>query len=160
MTIRDDGGGKKPKGAARRKALGEPRADFDAPVADEQSLDWRTPEQRKRDIAQAQALRARAVKGGLRFEVLLPPGLAEWVLDFVARGVFVDPSEAVFVMLAEQKDLEPHRDLRDEILKRSFQASLDETDSLRAMDEATEAGRERVLAGQSEPAVWVKKKYL
>ena len=76
--------------------------------------DWRTPADRARDIAQAKALREQACKGGLRFEVFLPPGLAEWVLDFVERGVFVDPSEAVFVILGEHRDLEPHGDLRTE----------------------------------------------
>ena len=51
--------------------------------------DWRTPADRARDIAQAKALREQASKGGLRFEVFLPPGLAEWVLDFVERRVFL-----------------------------------------------------------------------
>jgi hypothetical protein len=63
---------------------------------DEPLADWRTPEDRERDIAQAKALREQASEGGLRFEVFLPPGLAEWILDLVALGVFVDPSEAVF----------------------------------------------------------------
>ena len=85
--------------------------------------DWRTPADRARDIAQAKALREQACKGGLRFEVFLPSGLAEWVLDFVERGVFVDPSEAVFVILGEHKDLEPHRDLRTESLRRSLDAA-------------------------------------
>ena len=40
------------------------------------------------------------------------------------QGVFVDPSEAVFVMLGEQKDLEPHDDLRREILRRSLEADF------------------------------------
>ena len=65
--------------------------------------DWRTPADRARDIAQAKALREQACKGGLSFEVFLPSGLAEWVLDFVERGVFVDPSEAVFVMLGSRR---------------------------------------------------------
>ena len=47
--------------------------------------DWRTPADRARDIAQAKALREQASKGGLRFEVFLPSGLAEWMLDFVER---------------------------------------------------------------------------
>jgi antitoxin ParD1/3/4 len=80
---------------------------------EEEGQDWRTPEERERDIAQARALREQASKGGLRFEVFLPSGLAEWVLDFVERGVFTDPSEAVFVILGEHQELEPHADLRD-----------------------------------------------
>ena len=84
----------------------------------EEPCDWRTPADRARDIAQAKALREHASKGGLRFEVFLPSGLAEWMLDFVERGVFVDPCEAVFFILGEHKDLEPHHDLRTESLKR------------------------------------------
>jgi hypothetical protein len=41
------------------------------------------PEDRARDIAQAKALRGQVSKGGLRCEVFLPSGLAEWILDFV-----------------------------------------------------------------------------
>jgi antitoxin ParD1/3/4 len=87
---------------------------------------WRTAEKRARDIAEAKALKEQAAKGGLRFEAYLPFGLAEWLLDFVERGVFVDPSEAVFVMLGEYRDLEPHADLRIEVLKRSLEASMND----------------------------------
>ena len=66
--------------------------------------DWREPADRERDIAPAQTLREQASQGGLRFDVFLPPSLAEWVRDLVARGMFVDPSEAVFVMLGAQRD--------------------------------------------------------
>ena len=37
---------------------------------------------------QARALHARAEAGGLRFEAYLPPDLATWILDKIARGVF------------------------------------------------------------------------
>jgi hypothetical protein len=40
--------------------------------------------------------------------------------------VFTDPSEAVFLMLGEQQELEPHADLREELPRRSCQAALDE----------------------------------
>jgi len=77
-------------------------------------------------IAQAKALRQQAGKGGLRFEAYLPPDLAEWLLDLIERGVFADPSEAVFVILGEHRDLEPHADLRRELLSRSCQAAIDD----------------------------------
>ena len=99
--------------------------DIDKDYPDTQG-DWRTPADRARDIAQAKALREQASKGGLRFDVFLPSGLAEWVLDFVERGVFVDPAEAVFVILGEHKNLEPHNDLRAEILKRFLDASVND----------------------------------
>ena len=66
--------------------------------------------------AQARALREQARKGGLRFEAYLPPGLADWLLDLIERGVFADPSDAVFIILGEHRDLEPHSDLRLEVL--------------------------------------------
>lgn len=63
-------------------------------MTEETEQDWRTAAERESDIAQAGSLREQARKGGLRFEVFLPSGLAEWVLDLVERGVFTDPSEA------------------------------------------------------------------
>jgi len=116
--------------------------------------DWRTPADRERDIAQAEAQREQARNGGLRFEVFLPSGLAEWVLDFVERGVFVDPSEAVFVILGEHKDLEPHGDLRTEILKRSLDASINDPRPPIPLDEFKKKMAERMAKPRSEPAVW------
>ena len=72
----------------------------------------------KKCAAQARALREQARKGGLRFDAYLPPSLAEWLLELIERGIFADPSEAVFVILGEHRDLEPHADLRREALKR------------------------------------------
>ncbi len=95
-------------------------------MTDEPPLGWRTSAQRDNDIAQAKSLRQQAAEGGLSFEVYLPSGLAEWILDFVERGVFTDPSEAVFVILGEHMDLEPHADLRQEILKRSLDAAIND----------------------------------
>ncbi len=48
--------------------------------------------ERQRAAQQARALHAQAEDGGLRFEVYLPSDLAAWILDKIARGVFVDPS--------------------------------------------------------------------
>src|SRR5437762_1070508 len=77
-------------------------------------------------MAQAKALRDQAAKGGLRFEAYLPPDLAEWLLDLIERGVFADPCEAVFVIMGEHRDLEPHTDLRRELLSRSLKAAIDD----------------------------------
>jgi hypothetical protein len=46
---------------------------------------WDSPEAEAARIAQAEALRDQAGKGGLRFEAYLPPDLAEWLLDIRAR---------------------------------------------------------------------------
>lgn len=123
-------------------------------LPDETGADWRTPEQRADDIAQARNLRQQASAGGLRFEVFLPSGLAEWVLDLVAKGVFTDPSEAVFVMLQEQQDLEPHSDLRQEILKRSLEASFNDPHPGYSHEEAQEILRKRLAEPRPEAAVW------
>ncbi len=126
---------------------------------DDHQTDWRNPGDRERDIAQARALRDRAREGGLRFEAFLPPGLAEWVLDLVARGVFTSPSDAAFVMLGVQRDLEPHADLRLEILKRSVQAAIDDPRPPISAEELRERMRRRSEAPRPEPAVWVKTDY-
>jgi Arc/MetJ-type ribon-helix-helix transcriptional regulator len=123
-------------------------------VKSEPSSDWRTPEDRERDIAQAQALREQASRGGLRFEAFLPPGLADWILDLVARGVFADPSEALFVLLGEQRELEPHADLRQEILKRSLQAALDDPRPGLPAEEFKARMRAKLKELRPEPAVW------
>ena len=76
--------------------------------------------------AQAQGLREQARAGGLRFEAYLPPALADWLLERIERGMFADPSEAVFAIVGNFHDLEPHRDLRDELLRRLLQAAVDD----------------------------------
>ena len=96
---------------------------------------------------------------GLRFEVFLLPGLAEWVLNFVERGVFADPGEAVFVMLREQKDLDPYDDLRREILKRSFDAAINDPRPPIAHEELQQNIRKRLGEPRPEPALWPKNNY-
>jgi antitoxin ParD1/3/4 len=123
-------------------------------MTDDTPSDWRTAEERASDIAQANALREQASKGGLRFEVYLPSGLAEWVLDFVERGVFTDPSEAVFVILGEQKDLEPHADLREENLRRSLEAAMNDPRPPIPGKEAMAQIARTLAEPRPEPAVW------
>jgi antitoxin ParD1/3/4 len=108
---------------------------------------------RRRGIKQAKALRDQAKAGGLRFQVYLPGGLCEWLLDQIEQGVFVDPSEAVFVMLTEQRDLEPHADLREEILRRSCQAAIDDPRRI-PHEEVVERMRALTTAPRRELARW------
>jgi antitoxin ParD1/3/4 len=115
---------------------------------------WPTAEEKARNIAQAKALREQARKGGLRFEAYLPSDLAEWLLDLIERGVFVDPSEAVFVILGEHKDLEPHADLRRELLKRILQAAMDDPRPSIPHEEVMQRLRKLAEAPRSEPAEW------
>ena len=88
--------------------------------------DWPSVEIKASSVAQAKALREQATKGGLRFEAYVPPGIAEWLLGLIEQGVFLDPSEAVFVILGEHEELEPHADLRKELLKRRLQSAMDD----------------------------------
>ncbi len=125
---------------------------------DTSDSDWRTREHRERDIAQAKALKDQARQGGLRFEVFLPPDLAEWILNLVERGVFIDPSEAVFVKLGEQRELEPHADLRQELLKRSLRASVDDPEPPLSIEEASARMRVRAEGPRIEPADWIRSK--
>ncbi len=128
-------------------------------MTEEAEQDWRTAAERESDIAQARALREQASKGGLRFEAYLPPGLAEWVLDFVERGVFTDPSEAVFVILGEHRELEPHADLREEILRRTLQAAMENPHPGYTLDEVNDRISKLMREPRADPAVWRRRKH-
>ena len=117
---------------------------------------WDSPEAKAVRIAQAKALREQAGKGGLRFEAYLPPDLAEWLLGLIERGVFADPSEAVFVILGEHRDLEPHDDLRRELLSRSLQTAIDDPRPSFSSDEVEKRFKELLDAPMQEAAVWQK----
>jgi antitoxin ParD1/3/4 len=93
--------------------------------------------------------------GGLRFSVYLPPDLADWILALVEKGAFIDPSEAVFVMLQEAQELEPHHDLRRELLNRILQAAEDDSRPGSPPDEVFMRIKEK-LASMPKPAVWEK----
>lgn len=117
---------------------------------------WDSPEAASERIAQARALKQEAGKGGLRFEAYLPPDLAEWLLNQIERGVFADPSEAVFVILGEHRELEPHADLRQELLRRTIQAAIDDPRPPLSGDEAERRFQELAATPLPEPAVWRK----
>jgi len=105
-------------------------------------------------IAQAHAIREQARVGGLRFEAYLPSSLADWLLGLIEGGVFTYPSEAAFVMLGEAEDLEPHADLRAEILRRSCQAAMDDPRPRIPHEEFVERMRVQMSSPLPEPAVW------
>jgi hypothetical protein len=111
-------------------------------------------EDREGGAEQAASLRAQAAEGGLRFEAYLPSDLAVWLLDKIERGVFVDPSEAVFVTLCEFRDIEPHADLRDEALSRSLQAAMDDPRPKIPHDEVMAMLKAKMAAPRPKPALW------
>ena len=91
----------------------------------------------------------------MRFEAYLPPQLAEWLLDRIEKGVFLDPSEAVFVLLGEHEDLEPHRDLRQELLRRRLNAAIDDPRPSIPAQQVFDELRKKMTAPLPEPAVWI-----
>lgn len=105
---------------------------------------------------QARALREQARAGGLRFEAYLTGDQADWLLERVERGMFVDPSEAVFAIVQNFRELEPHRDLRDELLGRMLDASAAELESARPADEVFDELRQLHAQPRPEPARWEK----
>lgn len=107
---------------------------------------------------QAKALREQARAGGLRFEAYLPGDMADWLLAQVEQGHFVDPSEAVFAIVWNFMDLEPHKDLRSELLRRTLERSLEEVQAGRVHDaEEVFAELERKMAQpRPEAARWEK----
>jgi len=117
---------------------------------------WPTPEQKEACIAQAKALRKQAAKGGLRFEAYLPPQLAEWLLERIEKGVFLDPREAVFVLLGEYEDFEPHTDLRQELLRRRLDAAINDPRSSIPAEQVVIELREKMAAPRPEAAVWTR----
>lgn len=106
---------------------------------------------------EAQVVRDAATEGGLRFQAYLPPELALWLLDRIEQGMSIDPSEAVFVLLDEARELEPHSDLRQELLKRQILSAADDSRPSIPADEFMakfEAMRKKL---RPEPAVWLPK---
>src|ERR1700679_866098 len=115
---------------------------------------WPTAEHKESCVAQAKALRNQAAEGGLRFEAYLPPQLAEWLLDRIEKGVFLDPREAVFVLLGEYEDLEPHTDLRQELLRRRLNAAIDDPRPSIPAQQVLDELRNKMATPLPEPAVW------
>ena len=93
----------------------------------------------------------------MRFEAYLPSGLALWLLDRIESGKYLDPSEAVFVILGEHEELEPHADLRQELLKRSLEAAIADPRPAISHKEAMAEMRERLKRPRPEPAIWEKR---
>jgi antitoxin ParD1/3/4 len=110
---------------------------------------------REAGAAQAKNLRLQAREGGLRFMAYLPPDLADWVLDLVERKIFDSPSHAVFVFLQEQRELEPHGDLREELMRRRIIAAMNDPRPGREANEVFAELRER-LAAKVAPVLWQK----
>lgn len=124
---------------------------------DEDDFEWPDPADKAHAVEQAKRLRNQVAEGGLRFEAYLPSSLALWLLDRIEQGKFLDPSEAVFVILGEHKELEPHADLRRELLKRSIQAAAKDPRPGISSEEMMKRLRESSKEARQAPAIWEKR---
>lgn len=120
-------------------------------------FEWPDPADKAHAVEQAKRLRNQIAEDGLRFEAYLPPGLALWLLDRIEQGKFLDPSEAVFVILGENEELERHADLRRELLKRSIEAAAGDPRPGISGEEMMKRLREASKEAQQEPARWEKR---
>lgn len=107
-------------------------------------------------FADNHAARDQVRVGGLRFEAYLPGSMADWLLERIERGMFVDPSEAVFVIVKNFIDMDPHRDLRDELLRRIIQAAIDDPRPGIPHEEAMDRIDRLLAEPRPEPARWQK----
>lgn len=126
-------------------------------MSDEDEFEWPDPADKAHAVEQAKQLRDQAAKGGLRFEAYLPSDLALWLLDRIEQGKFLDPSEAVFVILGEHEELKPHADLRRELFKRSIQAAADDPRPGIPAEEVRKHLLELRKEPRQEPARWEKR---
>ena len=121
------------------------------------AFEWPDPADKAHAVEQAKRLRNQVAEGGLRFEAYLPPSLALWLLDRIEGGKYLDPSEAVFVILGEHEELEPHADLRQELFKRSIQAAANDPRPGISGEEMIKRLHELSAEPQPEPATWEKR---
>lgn len=126
-------------------------------MTDTDAFEWPDPADKAHAVEQAKRLRNQVAEGGLKFEAYLPPSLALWLLDRIEQGQFLDPSEAVFVILGEHEELEPHADLRREMFKRRIQAAADDPRPGISSDEMLKRLREVTKESRQEPARWEKR---
>ncbi len=107
-------------------------------------------------IEQARNLKSVAAESGMRFNAYLPPDLAKWVLNQVENGMFIDPSEAVFCFIKQAKELAPHSDLKEELLRRQLaEAAKGKPIPLEEVEARMEEKRERYKTAP-KPARWQK----
>ncbi|GAB4200718.1 MAG: hypothetical protein Tsb002_36970 [Wenzhouxiangellaceae bacterium] len=108
-------------------------------------------------IEQAKVLRRKAAQGsGLSFEGFLTPDLAEWILAMVETGEFIDPGEAVYVLMQQAKELNPHEDLRKELLNRMLQEAADSPHPPISGEEAFERLKKIIKEPMPETVRWKK----
>ncbi len=112
----------------------------------------------KQRVEQAKKLKEQVKKGAsLRFEAFLTSRQAEWVLDMVEKGDFLDPSEAIFVFMQQAQELDEHDDLKLELLKKSIDEGLADVEAGRTvpLEDAFRKIEEKAQ-NRPKPVVWEK----
>jgi len=113
-------------------------------------------QRRAGSLTRIQTLRTQAQVGGLRFIAHLPPPLANWLFDQIEDGLFVDPKEAVFALVALYREQELYDATREELLRRACLAMCIE-DLRKPMPPIQDIGKhvENLLdAPPAAPAIW------
>jgi Arc/MetJ-type ribon-helix-helix transcriptional regulator len=64
---------------------------------------------------------------GLRFEVFLPEGLADWLRARIEAGVYADVKEAAFLAFQDQQALSEHPKARRALLKEMLERRMAKT---------------------------------
>lgn len=118
---------------------------------------WPDPAEAAYSRTHAKELREKAKRGGLQFQTYLPPRDAVWLLDLIEAGTFIDPSEATFVLLGQARELEPHADLRSELLRRRIQTAIDDPRPGIPGELVVEKLKKEIERPVPEPAVWVRR---
>lgn len=118
--------------------------------------EWLSPKWQEEASEKARVLRDQAAKGGLRFEAFLPSGLALWLLDKIEQGEFIDPGQATYELLKQAHELEPHADLREELMRRSIQAAIDDPRPPIYAEAMIKKMEEIARRPAKKPAVWEK----
>lgn len=122
------------------------------------SDEWPSAEDWAHSLAEATRLMPQAEAGGMRFEVSLPPRLATWILESIARKDFLTPDEAVYVMLKEGLELSRHADLRQELLRRSIGEAMDDPAPSIPAEEVFAQLKALRDAPRPEPAIWSRRR--
>ena len=113
----------------------------------------------KPDVEQAKALRERAARDGIRFDAYLPPSIAEWVLDRIIAGDFVDPSEVAFYAVKELQELSDHPSVREAFLKARIEEAVASAEAGNTFTgEEVLARLEERAAQMQEPPRWISKR--
>lgn len=119
--------------------------------------EWLSPRRQAEASDKARSLRDQATKAGLRFEAFLPSHLALWLLDKIEQGEFIDPAQATYELLKQTRELEPHADLRHELMKRGIQAAIDDPRPPINAEEMREKIAEMARHPPETAAVWEKR---